>query len=96
MKQTNASSKGRSYRQKQNPGEKDKAITPVEAAPKTIPIEEAWQESSNHKNASSKGRIYQKSSSQEKRTKLSLSISSSEDDTDRRINAHNLEAQKQL
>ena len=54
MKQTNDSRKSRSYRQKQQPGEEEEAHTPVEAAPKTIPINEALNGSSKLTNNSSR------------------------------------------
>ena len=47
-----ASSKSRSYRQNQDPGEEDKALTPVEAAPKTISIDKALHKKSKHTNNS--------------------------------------------
>ena len=51
---TNASSKGRSYQQKQQPGEEDDDVTPVEAEPKTILINKELHESMKHTNALSR------------------------------------------
>ena len=70
MNQTNTSIKGRSYQQKQQTGEEEKALTPVEAAPKTIPIDEALHEGSKHMNASSR----RSTSKNKKHTDASLQL----------------------